>query len=51
MNLTVDVHDSLMHFSDAVLDRVTSNASIFFDRRWCRMLDAVDLALLVGARL
>jgi predicted N-acyltransferase len=47
--ITVAVCDSLAHLSDAALDAVTANASIFFDRRWFRMLDALDLGPLLGA--
>ena len=47
MNFTVEVRDSLTHVSDAALDYVTSGSSVFLDRRWFRMLDALDLAPLV----
>lgn len=46
----VQVIDSLRGLSDAELDRVTSGASVFFDRRWLRLLDELDLGpLLHGA--
>jgi uncharacterized protein len=51
MSFTVEVHESLSHISDAALDRVTSRASVFFDRRWFRMLDAVDLVPLVRGKM
>ncbi|HSO00622.1 MAG TPA: GNAT family N-acetyltransferase [Candidatus Nanopelagicales bacterium] len=42
---------SVSAISDAELDRVTGRASVFFDRRWLRLLDALDLAPLVGGAL
>jgi hypothetical protein len=49
-SLTARVVPSLRAFSDAELDRATASASVFFDRRWLRMLDALDLEpLLRGA--
>jgi uncharacterized protein len=47
MNLNAEVRESLTSISDAALDRVTASSSVFFDRRWFRMLDAIDLAPLV----
>jgi predicted N-acyltransferase len=43
MKPTVRVVESLAAFDDQALDRVCSEASIFFDRAWFRMLDDMDL--------
>jgi hypothetical protein len=51
MSLTLTFHGSLSHLSDAALDALTAGASVFFGRRWLRMLDAVDLASLVRGDL
>jgi predicted N-acyltransferase len=51
MDFTVRVLDSLTSFTDEQLDRVTATASVFFDRRWFRMLDAIDLEPLVRGRI
>jgi predicted N-acyltransferase len=42
--LTVRIHRSLAETSDAALDRVTQDSSVFFDRGWLRMLDGLDLS-------
>lgn len=44
---TARVVESLRGLSDAELDRVTEGASVFFGRRWFRLLDALDLSPLV----
>lgn len=51
MDFTVRVLSSLDSFSDEQLDRVTATASVFFDRRWFRMLDRLDLAPLVRGEI
>ena len=51
MNLHAEVRESLTYLSDAALDRVTASSSVFFDRRWFRMLDAIDLAPLVRGEI
>lgn len=47
--LRAEVVDCLGAFSDAELDRVTEGSSIFFDRRWYRLLDGLELGQLVRA--
>jgi predicted N-acyltransferase len=47
--LSARVVDSLGAFSDEELDRVTEGSSIFFDRRWYRLLDGLELGQLVRA--
>lgn len=51
MDFTARAHESLTSFTDAQLDHVTANAGVFFDRRWFRMLDALDLEPLVRGKL
>ncbi|MBI3466392.1 MAG: GNAT family N-acetyltransferase, partial [Planctomycetes bacterium] len=51
MEFTVRILESLTSLSDAQLDRVTAGSSVFFDRRWFRLLDAMDLAPLVRGEL
>ncbi len=51
MDFTARVLDSLTSFSDEQLDRVTATSSVFFDRRWFRMLDALDLEPLVRGKI
>lgn len=51
MEVTVRVLQSLSSFSDRQLDRVTASASVFFTRRWFRMLDALNLPPLVRGKL
>ncbi len=51
MDFMARVLDSLDSFSDAQLDRVTASAGVFFDRRWFRMIDAIDLESLVRGHL
>ncbi|WP_438020336.1 GNAT family N-acetyltransferase [Sorangium sp. So ce315] len=51
MSLALTFHGSVSHLSDAELDALTAGASVFFGRRWLRMLDAVDLASLVRGEL
>src|SRR5262245_44542787 len=51
MDFSVRVLASLTELSDAQLDRVTAGSSVFFERGWFRMLDALDLARLVGGDL
>jgi hypothetical protein len=48
---SVRIVDSLRAFSDAALDEVTAEASIFFDRRWFRLLDSLDLSSLLGGEV
>jgi predicted N-acyltransferase len=43
MTLTKEIVNSLGHISDEALDRVTSDASAWLDRRWFRLLDSIDL--------
>src|SRR5512137_3055131 len=43
--------DSLKSFSDADLDPVTTSSTIFLDRRWFRLIDAVDLPHLARGEL
>lgn len=43
MTWTREIVSSLSHLSDEVLDRVTSAASVWLDRRWFRILDSLDL--------
>ena len=45
------VVESLRGFSDEALNRVTSSAGVFCDRRWFRMLDSLDTSALVGGRV
>jgi predicted N-acyltransferase len=47
MDVTAGVRESLSGFTDEQLDRVTARSSIFFDRRWFRMLDSIELPPLV----
>ncbi|QDE90510.1 GNAT family N-acetyltransferase [Myxococcus xanthus] len=51
MTLTLKFHDSVSHLSDAELDALTSESSVFFGRRWFRMLDAVDLSAMARGEL
>lgn len=51
MDFTAHVLDSLTSFTDEQLDRVTATAGVFFDRRWFRMLDAIDLEPLVRGKI
>src|SRR3990172_5229366 len=44
---SVEVRESLAAFDVDPLDRVTADSGVFFDRRWFRMLDAIDLDPLV----
>src|SRR3990172_5456460 len=44
---SVEVRESLAASDDDPLDRVTAHSGVFFDRRWFRMLDAIDLDPLV----
>lgn len=51
MTLTLKLHDSVSHLSDAALDALTGSANVFFGRRWLRMLDSMDLSSLVRGEL
>lgn len=51
MTLRSRFHDSLAHLSDAELDTLTAESSVFLGRRWLRMLDAVDLSPLVRGKV
>jgi predicted N-acyltransferase len=51
MTLSLKIHDSVGHLSDAELDALTADSSVFFGRHWLRMLEAVDLASLVRGEL
>ncbi|NTX62450.1 GNAT family N-acetyltransferase [Myxococcus sp. CA051A] len=51
MTLTLKFHDSVRHLNDEALDVLTSESSVFFGRRWLRMLDAVDLPFMVRGEL
>jgi predicted N-acyltransferase len=51
MDFTARVLDSLTSFTDEQLDRVTATAGVFFDRRWFRMLDALDLESLLRGKI
>ncbi|WP_437591661.1 peptidogalycan biosysnthesis protein [Sorangium sp. So ce1000] len=51
MRLTTTICTSLDAVDDAELDHVTADADVFLDRRWLRMLDALDLTTLVRGEL
>ncbi|NMO18689.1 GNAT family N-acetyltransferase [Pyxidicoccus fallax] len=51
MTLTLKFHDSVSHLSDAELDVLTSDTSVFFGRRWLRLLDSVDLSAMARGEL
>jgi hypothetical protein len=51
MTFDVQVCRSLTHVSDAELDRTSAGASVFFDRRWFRLLDGLELGALIGGEL
>jgi predicted N-acyltransferase len=51
MDVNVRVLTDLASFSDAELDRVTAGSSVFFSRRWFRMLDGLDLQPMVRGAL
>ncbi len=42
--MKVRILKSLAELGDEVLDRITADSSIHLDRRWLRLIDAVDLA-------
>jgi hypothetical protein len=46
--LQVEVVTSLAAFSDGELDRVTAGACVQLQRRWLRLVDAIDLQPLIG---
>ncbi|HYO56007.1 GNAT family N-acetyltransferase [Archangium sp.] len=45
------VLDSLSGISDADLDRVTRDATVFLDRRWLRLLESVNVSELVRGEI
>lgn len=47
ISLSVRLVESLSSYTDAQLDRVTRDSCIFLDRRWLRLMDALDLEPLV----
>jgi predicted N-acyltransferase len=47
---TTRVVNSLASYTDEQLDQATLEANIFFDRRWFRMLDEIELAPLLGGQ-
>ena len=51
MPLSTSIHDTLEHLSDAELDSVTADAGIFLDRRWLRLLGAVEVPTLARGEL
>ena len=51
MEFAIRVLDSLSSHGDTQLDRVTASSGVFFDRRWYRMLDELDLEALVRGEL
>src|SRR5690348_17130529 len=50
-DLTTRVQDSLGDLDDAALDHLTGTASVFFDRRWLRMLEMLPLSDVVGGKV